>query len=149
MTEGLFNTFCQEHRLLSLELERRASAEFVDLQRVSTTEDLAAFEPELVRERISRMLQVPSLTTVQALPVVEAGRRKVDASRSVPTYRYALRVDVEGDAALLEHWPDEDDSGLQPIDHQIVEELGEAGAIRQVVGGRDDPLLGREADVAL
>lgn len=128
MTEGLFNTFCQEHRLLSLELERRASAEFVDLQRVSTTVELDAFEPERVRERIGRMLQVPSLTTVEAMPVVEAGWRRVDASTRIPTYRYAVRVNVVGDAGLLEYWPDEDDSGLKPIDHQIVEDLGEADA---------------------
>lgn len=40
MSEGLFNTFCREYRLLSSELERRASATFADLHGAATTADL-------------------------------------------------------------------------------------------------------------
>lgn len=134
MSEGLFNTFCREHRLLSNELERRASTEFADLQEAATTADLDAFRPERVSERINRLPEAPSLTTMQALPVGNAGWRKVDASVSVPIARHAVKVEVRGDARLLEYWPDKESSELRPVDLDVVHELGGEGALAEGLG---------------
>lgn len=134
MTEGLFNTFCREHRLISIELRRRASAEFTDLQRATTTVELDAFEPKRVLDLIAGMPKAPSLTTMQAQPVVDGVWRRGDGSRSVPVARHAVRIEVMGDARLLEYWPDEEDSGLRPVDLDVVEGLGGAEAIATNLG---------------
>ena len=71
---------------------------------------------------------------MQALPVGNGGWRKVDASVSVPTSRHAVKVEVRGDARLLEYWPDNEDSELRPVDFDVVQELGQDQEIAEDLG---------------
>ncbi len=118
MPNGLFLTFHQENRPLSLALRQRFLRPLLDgVQRISEeqaaapTADIVAALVESVRVEPPRLDGQRRAETTEGewRPAAEAGTR-------LPTLRYRVAVEVDGDAALLETWPDAHNGQLVPVD---------------------------------
>ncbi|GAA4740578.1 hypothetical protein GCM10023328_22190 [Modestobacter marinus] len=167
MPEFVFNSFVKEHRPLSAELWRRAGSLWSRVAAATTLEDLDAFDDDVLRgPGMSLGIKVPQLgRTRQAAE--RAGETRWNADRTVgsPTRRFYVSVEVLGDITLLNCWPDLAGADLDPVDAEVVADIGGLGTTTRAsdedvrrylraeqeweIGADDDPRDGRPARFSL
>lgn len=167
MPEFVFTSFLKENRPLSAELWRRARPLITRIATATSVEDLDAFQTTLVARTVAELgIQSPRLGRTRKASDRE-GETKWDAARSAgsPTRRFYVAVEVLGDVTLTLCWPDLTGAELEPVDAEVVAELGGLDATTRApdkdvsrylragqvweVGAEDDPRDGRPAAFSL
>ena len=123
MGEALFRSFHRESRYLTEYLNRRFLRPLYDEINQLDERTLDSASPaELAQNLVAaRRVDPPTLGGTEQAGVAEhdGARRPVDATKSIrlPTTRFNIAIEIEGDHELLDWWPNEEDSGaLIPID---------------------------------
>lgn len=167
MPEFAFNSFTKQHRPLSAELWRRARPLLARISSAEAAEELEAFKPDVVASTALEVgIEPPRLGRVRQASD-RAGDIRWNADRSVgsPTRRFYIAVEVLGDITLTGYWPDTVGRDLNPVDAQVVAELGglealarapdedvsrylEAGQMWEI-GTVDDPRVGESGEYLL
>ncbi len=165
--EFVFTSFLKENRPLSTELWRRARPLMTRIATATSVEDLEAFRTTLVGTTVAESgIQSPRLGRTRKASDRE-GETKWDAALSSgsPTRRFYVAVEVLGDAPLTLCWPDLTGAELEPVDAEVVTELGGLDAMTRApdkdlsrylragqvweLGADDDPRNGRPAAFSL
>jgi hypothetical protein len=118
VSNGLFLTFHQKNRPLSLALRQRFLRPLMDAVQRCGEEEMAAPTVDIVAALIAPVRVEPPRLGGQrrAEPTEGEWRPAAEAGTRLPTLRYRVAVEVDGDAALLETWPDAHDGHLVPVD---------------------------------
>ena len=123
MGEALFTCSTRESRYLTEYLNRRFLRPLYDEINQLDAQTLDSASPaELAQNLVAaRRVDPPTLGGTEQARVAEhdGARRPVDATKSIrlPTTRFNIAIEIEGDHELLDWWPNEEDSGaLIPID---------------------------------
>lgn len=125
MTNGLFRTFHRDERPLSQHLRQRFAAPLLREVERLPYEQLATDLPELARRLVDQVrVPAPVLLGQEGAGGREGELRPAEqAGVRVPTTRYYTAVQVQGDAELLEHWPDDAEAAteLHPVDEGMAD----------------------------
>jgi hypothetical protein len=137
VSDGLFNSFCREHRPLSSHLWQLAHHLIGRVQAADTLERLAEYQGDRLATRIESVRPTPPrLNGMRAASTRPDGEfRVVSASMRVPTTRHYVAVRIEGDHELLRYWPDQAEQDLSPIDEEVVAALGGFEALSSAAQG--------------
>jgi hypothetical protein len=165
--EFVFTSFVKEHRHLSYELWRRAGSLTDRIRTATALEHLDAFEDDVVRDAAMALgIEAPRLGRAR-LASDREGATRWNADRTVgsPTRRFYVAVEVQGDVTLTGFWPDLTGADLDPVDAEVVAELGGLDAATHAsdedvrrylraeqeweIGADDDPRDGRPANFSL
>jgi hypothetical protein len=165
--EFVFTSFIKENRPLSAELWRRASSLVRRIATAAALEDLDDFEKDGVGNAPMALgIQSPQLGRTRRASDRE-GEMRWNSDRTVgsPTRRFYVAVEVLGDITLTSWWPDQTGADLDPVDAEVVADLGGLDATTRAsdedvrryqragqvweIGADDDPSDGRPANFSL
>lgn len=120
MSEGLFRTFNRDSRPLSIYLLNTYGRPLLDRARGLATADPDGDPQELVAQLLAEpRVKPPVLGGMERASVRDRdgmARPTMDPGIKSRTSRHYIAIELAGEAALLECWPDEFDAGLEPID---------------------------------
>lgn len=118
MPNGVFRSFNKENRPLSLHLNQRFLRPLLQQVERLSDEDVTAPTTDIVQGLVVRVrVEPPSLGGQRAAGAREGELRPGPTTGvRLPTTRYHVAVQLDGDVEVLDQWPDKADDGVVPVD---------------------------------